>query len=85
MGMTQGLLSALVADTCPGDLRGTGFGLFNLVSGLVMLVASVLAGWLWDRGGASATFLGGAGFALLTLLGVGLVARRRAGAGAALS
>jgi MFS family permease len=85
MGMTQGLLSALVADTCPGDLRGTGFGLFNLVSGLVMLVASALAGWLWDRGGASATFLSGAGFALLTLMGVGLVARRRGSAGAALS
>lgn len=68
MGMTQGLLATLVADTAPAALRGTAFGLFNLVCGIAMLLASVLAGLIWDRVGASATFLTGAGFALLTLL-----------------
>ncbi len=68
MGMTQGLLAAMVADTAPEDLRGTAFGLFNLVSGLAMLAASVLAGLLWDRLGAAATFLAGAGFAVAALM-----------------
>lgn len=70
MGMTQGLLAAMVADTAPADLRGTAFGMFNLVSGLAMLAASVIAGLLWDRLGSTATFLTGAGFAALTLLGL---------------
>ena len=48
MGLTQGLLATMVADTAPPELRGTAFGLFNLVSGGAMLIASVLAGWLWD-------------------------------------
>lgn len=68
MGMTQGLLAKMVADTAPADLRGTAFGFFNLVSGIAMLMASVLAGWLWDEYGAAVTFIGGAGFCLLTLL-----------------
>ena len=68
MGMTQGLLATMVADTAPADLRGTAYGLFNLVSGLAMLVASLCAGWLWDRLGAPATFLAGIGFSLLALL-----------------
>lgn len=67
MGMTQGLLAKMVADTAPDDLRGTGFGFFNLVSGVAMLLASVLAGLLWDRAGAAATFHAGAGFCLLAL------------------
>ncbi len=70
MGMTQGLLAKLVADTCPSDLRGTAYGFFNLVSGIGMLIASVLAGVLWDSFGASATFWAGALFCLLTLLGM---------------
>lgn len=70
MGMTQGLLATMVADTAPKDLRGTAYGFFNLVSGLAMLVASVLAGWLWDRWGASSTFLAGAAFCCVTLLGL---------------
>jgi MFS family permease len=53
MGITQGLLATMVADTAPADLRGTAYGFFNLVSGLAMLLASVLAGLLWDRLGAS--------------------------------
>lgn len=68
MGMTQGLLAKMVADTTPGDLRGTAYGFFNLVSGIAMLIASVLAGLLWDRFGAAFTFYAGAGFCLITLL-----------------
>lgn len=67
MGMTQGLLAAMVARTAPEDLRGTAFGFFNLVSGLAMLLASVIAGLLWDRLGSQATFLAGAGFALAAM------------------
>lgn len=68
MGMTQGLLAALIADTAPDSMRGTAFGVFNLVSGLALLVASVVAGELWDRFGSGATFLAGALFAALALL-----------------
>jgi predicted MFS family arabinose efflux permease len=68
LGMTQGLLAAMVAQAAPADLRGTAFGAFNLVSGLALLVASVVAGLLWDSFGAAATFLAGAGFCCLTLL-----------------
>ena len=70
MGMTQGLLAAMVADTAPADLRGTAFGFFNLVSGVALLASSVIAGLLWDRLGASWTFYAGAGFSLLALLGL---------------
>ena len=72
MGMTQGLLATMVADTAPAELRGTAFGLFNLVSGVAMLVASVVAGWLWETQGASFTFVGGGVFAVLALLVLGL-------------
>lgn len=68
MGMTQGLLATMVADTAPADLRGTAYGFFNLVSGLAMLIASVLAGLLWDRLGASFTFYAGAGFCVVALV-----------------
>jgi MFS family permease len=68
MGFSQGLLAALVADAAPEERRGTAFGLFNLVSGIVLLAASVLAGTLWDRIGAPATFYAGAGFASLGLV-----------------
>lgn len=70
MAMTQGLLATMVADTAPADLRGTAFGMFNLVSGVALLVASGLAGLLWDRLGASATFGAGILFATLALAGV---------------
>jgi MFS family permease len=72
MGMTQGLLATMVADTAPEDLRGTAFGFFNLVSGIAMLAASVLAGLLWDALGASFTFYAGAGFCVLTLAALAL-------------
>ncbi|MEO7558562.1 MAG: MFS transporter [Gammaproteobacteria bacterium] len=68
MGMTQGLLATMVAHTAPADLRGTGFGFFNLVSGVAMLIASALAGFLWDRLGASFTFHAGAAFCVLALV-----------------
>lgn len=67
MGMTQGLLATMVADTAPADLRGTAFGVFNLASGMALLVASTLAGWLWDRLGAAFTFYGGAVFSGVTI------------------
>jgi MFS family permease len=70
MGLTQGLLAALVADTAPMHLRGTAFGMFNLTTGLALLVASALAGALWDRLGPQATFLAGAAFTLLALIGL---------------
>jgi MFS family permease len=70
MGMTQGLLAAMVADTAPADLRGTAYGFFNLVSGLAMLAASVVAGLLWDRLGASFTFHAGAAFCVMALAGL---------------
>jgi len=68
MSMTQGLLATMIADTAPEDLRGTAFGVFNLVSGLAMLIASGVAGFLWDRWGAPTTFLAGAGFSAAALL-----------------
>ena len=74
MGMTQGLLAAMVADAAPADLRGTAYGFFNLVSGLAMLLASVLAGVLWQAFGAPTTFGAGAVFCGLAMLG--LVGRR---------
>ena len=68
MGMTQGLLATMVADTAPADLRGTAFGLFNLVSGVALLIASFVAGLLWDQLGASFTFYAGAGFCIIALM-----------------
>ena len=70
MAFTQGLLSKLVADTAPSELRGTAFGVFNLVSGGVLLLASIIAGSLWSIYGASATFIAGASFAALAAMGL---------------
>ncbi len=77
MGITQGLLATMVAATAPADLRGTAFGFFSLVSGLAMLCASVLAGLLWDRLGASSTFHAGAIFCLVAFAGLGWQPDRR--------
>ena len=68
MGFSQGLLAALVADTAPAELRGTAFGVLNLVTGVALLAASVIAGALWNAFGAQATFLMGAGFAAIALV-----------------
>ncbi len=70
LGFTQGLLATLVADTAPADLRGTAFGVFNFAIGLAMLAASVIAGRLWDLYGPAATFLAGAAFTTLALVGL---------------
>ena len=67
LGLTQGLLATLVADTAPADLRGTAFGVFNLAGGIATLLASVIAGLLWDTYGPASTFLIGAAFAAIAL------------------
>jgi MFS family permease len=70
MGMTQGLFSKLVAGSAPAELRGTAFGLYNLINGVALLLASGLAGLLWDRLGPASTFLAGAVFATVAALGI---------------
>ena len=72
MGLTQGILAALVVDHCDARVRGTAFGLFNLFSAISLMVASTMAGILWDQFGASTTFLAGAVLALLSLLAFGV-------------
>ena len=67
MGLTQGLLSAMIADAAPAELRGTAFGLLNLVAGLSLFAASIIAGGLWQELGPRGTFLAGAGFSALAL------------------
>ncbi|MBH3414722.1 MFS transporter [Pseudomonas putida] len=73
LGFTQGIFAALIADRAPASLRGTAFGLFNLLTGVALRGARVGAGLLWDGAGVQATFLGGAGFAGATLVGVMLL------------
>lgn len=75
MGMTQGLLSALVADEAPANLRATAFGVFNFASGVALLLASLIAGFLWEQIGPSATFIAGAAFTALGLLTLFLTRR----------
>jgi MFS family permease len=75
MGLTQGLLASLVADTAPADLRGTAFGMFNLVTGVATLLASIIAGALWDLVGPLGTFVAGATFAVAALACVPAVRR----------
>jgi predicted MFS family arabinose efflux permease len=70
LGFSQGVIAAFVMDTSSPRLRGTAFGLFSFIFGVTQLAASILAGILWDRYGASATFFTGAGFSLLALLGL---------------
>jgi len=75
MGFSQGILAAMIADATPAGLKGTAFGIFNLASGVCMLLASILAGWLWQSWGAYATFLTGAAFAAVALLGLAATGR----------
>ncbi|MFA7399503.1 MAG: MFS transporter [Sideroxydans sp.] len=70
LGITQGLLARMVADVTPADLRGTAYGFFNLMSGIAMLVASVLAGLLWDSLGAAFTFYAGAALCVIAVFGL---------------
>jgi MFS family permease len=69
LGLTQGLISALIADAISPQERGIAFGVFGLISGLALLLASLLAGWLWQNHGGPATFWGGAVIAALALIG----------------
>jgi MFS family permease len=70
MGFTQGLLNKLVAASAPAELRGSAFGIFNLVTGFALFVASVVAGSMWDLFGPSATFIAGAILAVLAAIGI---------------
>jgi hypothetical protein len=76
MGFTQGLFSKLVADTSPVDVRATAFGIFHFVSGITLLLASLIAGALWEAFGAATAFYAGAGFAALALVGILLLVKR---------
>lgn len=67
MGFTQGILATLVADATPEELKGSAFGLFNFVTGIFMLLANIIAGWLWDHYGAETTFYAGAGFCIVAM------------------
>ncbi len=80
MGFSQGILATLVADTTPSDLKGTAYGIFNLVSGIALLLASVIAGWLWQVYGAAVAFYAGAGFSAAALLLL-LIRRQYRGSG----
>jgi MFS family permease len=77
MGLSQGLLATLVADTTPAEWRGTAFGIFNLISGVVLLAASAVAGYLWQTGGPQATFFAGAAFTTLAFGGLFLIGRTK--------
>ncbi len=75
MGFTQGLLAALVADTAPAELRGTAYGMFNLLTGVALFAASLLAGDLWQRIGPESTFLAGAAFTAIALVSLSVFVR----------
>jgi MFS family permease len=79
MGLSQGILASLVADTAPPDLRGTAFGMFNLAAGIATVAASVIAGAVWDAVGPQVTFVAGAAFTALALAVVPLLRRSVAG------
>ena len=76
MGFTQGLFAAMVADAAPAELRGTAFGAFNLLTGLSLLAASLMAGALWDAVGPAGTFLAGAAWSVIAVIGLGAVRAR---------
>src|SRR5690606_10854259 len=80
MGFTQGLFNVLIADNAPAELRGTAFGMFHLLTGVALLLASVIAGVLWDTRGFQGTSAAGAVFAFLTV--AGLITLRRSAQGA---
>ncbi len=75
MGLTQGILASLITDTAPATYRGTAFGVFNLLSGVALLVASAAAGWLWDRYTPASAFWAGAALATVATLAIPLLGR----------
>jgi MFS family permease len=78
MGLTQGILAVMIADAAPTELKGTAFGLFNLAGGVCALLASVLAGGLWQAFGGVATFGAGAALATVSLAALLALPGRRA-------
>jgi MFS family permease len=78
MGLSQGILAAFVAQAAPPELRGTAFGMYNLTTGIALLIASIVAGALWDAAGPDGTFIVGAGLALAALAALSLVRGRMA-------
>jgi len=78
MALTQGIFARMIADSAPEELRATSFGAFWFVTGIATLLASLGAGWLWDRQGASATFLTSAMIAGVALAMLSLLEERRA-------
>lgn len=79
MGFTQGIFAAMIADVTPPELKGTAFGIFNLASGFFVLLASLIAGYLWDHFGAASTFYTGAGLALVAMMALTLLYRNHGG------
>jgi MFS family permease len=77
MALTQGIFARMIADSAPGELRATSFGAFYFVTGIAALLASLGAGWLWDRDGASAVFLTSAGVAAVALAMLTLLEEER--------
>ena len=77
MALSRGLLAALVADAAPGELRGTAFGVFNLATGIALLLASAVAGALWQALGPAATFAAGGAFAAVAATALVLLSRTR--------
>ena len=77
MGFSQGILSTLIADSAPQNLKGTAFGVFNLATGLTVILGNVAAGLLWETWGSASTFLAGAVVALASLAAVPLLSAAR--------
>jgi len=80
MALTQGIFSRMIADSAPEELRATSFGAFWFVTGIAGLLASLGAGWLWDREGSAATFATSAGVAAMALAMLSLLPEERSGA-----
>jgi MFS family permease len=67
LGMTQGLLLAMISKLSPLELRGTSFGLFHAISGVALLTASLIAGYLWQYYYSGLIFFVSA---IITLVGI---------------
>jgi MFS family permease len=77
MGITLSILAAFLSDSCPQDLRGTGFGLFHLINGVCLIIANTLAGWVWSEMGPSAMFCTSAAIAACSALVLPFVHKKR--------